>query len=148
MTKVITEFNERILFVHHSFGLKYKKPNGRQVPRKYQSVNDQSHGLPERFSNPKTINEYGVGCYFNFTYVEDKKTGEWYSYPPSEIIVYAPPVIQGDMTAKEWVMKEHTITSPFVIPVKNGQTMRRLMVWFDNGELCHKFRHELKEDTR
>ena len=146
MKEYITEFNDRILFVHHSFGLKYKKPNG--MPRRSISKTDLSHGLSERFSNPKTINEYGVGCYFNFTYVEDKKTGEWYSYPPSEIIVYAPPVIQGDMTAKQWVMQEHTIISPFVIPVKNGQTMRRLMVWFEGEELRHKFRQESKEEHR
>jgi len=138
----ISEFNDRILFIEHTFGMKYKKTG--QLPRRYQKVGDTSHGLPERFLDPKIESAYGNGCYFNFAYVEDKLTGEWYSYPPSEIIVFAPPVIKKAMTSLQWVAAEHGQTNPFEFTVRNGQIWRKLQIWFEGKQINYKFRRSTK----
>jgi len=137
--EVITTFNERILFVNHTFGLKYKKLTKHKQPRKYQKLSD-IWNLNPRFKKPTHYRVYGNECYFNFCYLEDKHTGEWYTYPPSEIVVYATDVINKKTTPLSWVKKNHGVTNPFEIKVKNGQIWRRLQVWFTANDIGYKFR--------
>ena len=136
---VIFPYNDRILFVHHSFGLTFQKMTRHKRPRKYVKLGTIAN-LNPRFNEPKTQRVYGIGCYFEFCYVEDKTNGEWYTYPPSEIVVNAMDVIDGKIKAIDWLRRKHDITNPFVFKVRNGQQWRRLQVWFADNDIGYKFR--------
>ena len=137
----IHEHNQRILFLNHTFGMRSYKLSTRSAP--YLRASDKSLGIPPRFKGPRVAKVYGRECFLDFYYVIDLPTGEWYTFPPSELTVVNNEVVNGAVPAIDYLIRHHSITNPLVVKVRNGQRLRRLHIWFEStkgNELQFYFR--------
>ena len=129
----IKEIDKQLIFINSSFGMKefkYKLKNRNKYTKQSYTM-----GIDSRYRGPKRASiRTNCGCVLNFIYMIDKKTNDWYSLPPSEIIVTHDFVIKKNQTALNHLIKNHPSGNPFNIKVINKLKFRNLLIWFEDDK--------------